>query len=30
MHEKGTLNPSFYDGIILLSQRSEDSEFING
>ncbi len=29
MHEKGTLNPSFYDGIILLSQRSEDSEFIN-
>ena len=29
MHEKGTLNPSFYDGIILLSQRSEDSDFIN-
>lgn len=28
MHEKGTLNPSFYDGIIVLSQRSEDGEFI--
>ena len=22
MHEKGTLNPSFYDGIILLSQMT--------
>lgn len=28
MHEKGMLNPSFYDGIILLSQRSEDEGFI--
>ena len=24
MYEKGTLNPSFYDGIIVLSQRTED------
>jgi DNA-binding LacI/PurR family transcriptional regulator len=29
MHQKGDLNPSFYDGIVLLSQRSEDSEFID-
>jgi DNA-binding LacI/PurR family transcriptional regulator len=29
MHQKGNLNPSFYDGIVLLSQRSEDSEFID-
>ncbi|MEG0688802.1 MAG: LacI family DNA-binding transcriptional regulator [Hungatella sp.] len=28
MYEQGTLNPSFYDGIIVLSQRSEDGEFI--
>lgn len=28
MYEKGTLNPSFYDGIIVLSQRNEDGEFI--
>lgn len=28
MYEKGTLNPSFYDGIIVLSQRNEDSAFI--
>ena len=28
MYEKGTLNPSFYDGIIVLSQRTEDGEFI--
>lgn len=29
MHQKGDLNPSFYDGIVLLSQRSEDSKFID-
>lgn len=28
MYEAGTLNPSFYDGIIVLSQRNEDGEFI--
>ena len=28
MYESGTLNPSFYDGIIVLSQRSEDGGFI--
>lgn len=28
MYEKGTLNPSFYDGIIVLSQRTEDGTFI--
>ena len=25
----GTLNPSYFDGIIVLSQRSEDMEFMN-
>lgn len=29
MHQKGELNPSFYDGIIVLSQRTEDSAFID-
>lgn len=29
MHEAGTLNPSFYDGIIVLSQRNEDMEFMD-
>ncbi len=29
MHEKGDLNPSFYDGILLVSQRTEDSAFID-
>ena len=24
MHEAGTLNPTYYDGIIVLSQRTED------
>ena len=28
MHEPGTLNPTLFDGIIVLSQRSEDSPFI--
>lgn len=28
MHEKGTLNPSLYDGIIVLTQRTEDGAFI--
>lgn len=28
MHEPGTLNPSYFDGIIVLSQRSEDQEFM--
>lgn len=28
MHEPGTLNPSYYDGIIVLSQRSEDTVFM--
>ncbi len=29
MHEAGTLNPSYFDGIIVLSQRSEDIDFMN-
>lgn len=29
MHEKGSLNPSYFDGIIVLSQRSEDSGFMS-
>lgn len=29
MHESGTLNPSFYDGIIVLSQRNEDADFMD-
>ena len=28
MHEAGTLNPTLFDGIIVWSQRSEDSSFI--
>lgn len=28
MHDTGTLNPTFYDGIIVLSQRSEDMDFM--
>lgn len=28
MHELGTLNPSYYDGIIVLTQRNEDSAFM--
>lgn len=28
MHNKGTLNPSFFDGIIVLSQKNEDMEFM--
>lgn len=28
MYESGTLNPSFYDGIIVLSQRNEDGAFM--
>lgn len=28
MHEAGTLNPSFFDGIIVLSQRTEDIHFM--
>ncbi|MDO5349406.1 MAG: LacI family DNA-binding transcriptional regulator [Lachnospiraceae bacterium] len=28
MHKPGTLNPSFFDGIIVLSQRNEDILFI--
>ena len=28
MHERGTLNPSYFDGIIVLSQRNEDMEFM--
>ncbi len=28
MHEAGTLNPTYYDGIIVLSQRTEDSAFM--
>ncbi|MCI8518393.1 MAG: LacI family transcriptional regulator [Hungatella sp.] len=28
MHEPGTLNPTLFDGIIVLSQRSEDGAFI--
>ena len=29
MHEPGTLNPSYFDGIIVLSQKNEDMEFMN-
>lgn len=29
MHEPGTLNPSYYDGIIVLSQKNEDMDFMN-
>lgn len=28
MHEPGTLNPSYFDGVIVLSQRSEDQDFM--
>ena len=28
MHEPGTLNPTYFDGIIVLSQRNEDAEFM--
>lgn len=28
MHRKDTLNPSYYDGIIVLSQRNTDLEFM--
>ena len=28
MHEPGTLNPTYYDGIIVLSQRNEDLAFM--
>lgn len=28
MHEKGTLNPSYYDGILALTQRNDDIEFM--
>lgn len=28
MHEPGTLNPSYFDGVIVLSQRSEDMGFM--
>lgn len=28
MHEPGTLNPSYFDGIIVLSQRNEDMAFM--
>ncbi len=28
MHEPGTLNPSYFDGIIVLSQRTEDQAFM--
>ncbi len=28
MHEPGTLNPSYFDGIIVLSQRTEDLSFM--
>jgi LacI family transcriptional regulator len=28
MHEAGTLNPTYYDGIIILSQRNEDEAFM--
>lgn len=29
MYEAGTLNPSYFDGIIVLSQRNEDQEFMD-
>ncbi len=28
MHEPGTINPSYFDGIIVLSQRTEDQAFM--
>ncbi|MCI6887915.1 MAG: LacI family transcriptional regulator [Lachnospiraceae bacterium] len=28
MHEPGTINPSYFDGIIVLSQRNEDMAFM--
>ena len=28
MHEPGTLNPTYFDGIIVLSQRNEDLDFM--
>lgn len=28
MHEPGTLNPSYFDGVIVLSQRSDDQAFM--
>ena len=28
MHEPGTLNPTYFDGIIVLSQRNEDADFM--
>jgi len=28
MYESGTLNPSYFDGIIVLTQRNEDSAFM--
>lgn len=28
MHEPGTLNPTYFDGIVVLSQRNEDLEFM--
>lgn len=28
MYEPGTLNPSYYDGVIVLSQRNEDMAFM--
>lgn len=28
MHEEGTLNPTYFDGIIVLTQRDGDSEFM--
>ncbi len=29
MHEPGTLNPSYFDGVIVLSQRGEDQAFMD-
>lgn len=29
MHEPGTLNPTYFDGIIVLSQRTEDQTFLD-
>lgn len=28
MHEAGTLNPSYFDGVIVLSQKNEDMDFM--
>ena len=28
MHEQGTLNPSYFDGIIVLSQKNDDLPFM--